>query len=161
MADILEGLLQAYKSDALAQRTASLTWLDGVYIIPSLEQLPSDWSAVLPCLLIYGNMEKSKPAYLPYQCADIKAYRVMLTILADGTNDPVMTFVGDAYLTGISQMASDLETLYRRKTFDLSDTVFLQSRDYIPRRIPPMDGWQNIIQAHLTFVHDYMDMRGL
>jgi hypothetical protein len=54
-------------------------------------------------------------------------------------------------------MAQDLEILYRRETFSLSDECHTIQIDYAQRIILPFLH-KGISQAHLTFQHDTLDM---
>ena len=159
MADILKSLLAAYEADIIAKKATTLSYLRGVYIIQSPELFSLDWPANLPCLLIYPQIVTVQAACLPSVYADRKFYQIILTVLIDGSADPELGFLGDAYRTGIATIAQDLETLYRRETFNLSDLAYLIQIDYQPRRIPPIAGGLVLNQVHLTFRHDYLDLR--
>ncbi len=161
MADILKSLLAAYQddiNDVQSQAGGGLTYIVKAYIVQAPEVLPMDWSADLPCILISPNSIPVEPDCLP-GLADRKTYDITLSILKEGYGDETLGLFGDTHETGLLTMAQDLETLYRREKFSLSAACYLTQINYTLRKIPPYLH-TGINQAHLTFRHEYLDMRG-
>lgn len=156
--DILRSLLTAYLQDIPTQQTAgNLTYLKSWYVIQNPELLPPDLSTETPCLLIWPGSTQLTLECLP-AVADEKLYTITLSVIREGYDDETLGMFGNAYTTGILEMAEDLESLYRRQTFNLSQFCRCARIDYLPRRVPPFLG-QGINQAHLTFEHRHMDVR--
>ncbi len=160
MADILKNLLEAYRTDindVESQAGGAITYIIKSYIVQAPEVLPMDWSADLPCILISPSSIPVHPDCLP-GVADKKTYEITLSILKEGYGDETLGLIGDAHETGLLTMAQDLETLYRREKFSLSAACYLVNIDYNLRKVPPYLH-TGINQAHLTFRHEYLDMR--
>jgi hypothetical protein len=154
--DILAALLNAYKADIITRKATSFPYLYGVYLIQSVEVLKYDWDANLPCALIYCAREQIKPACLPSKYADQRQAMITITLVQNGITDG---FSGDAYFKGIQPMAREFEVIYRRETFSISDTVYCSAIDFTSRRLPPIGGGRLYLnQAHLTFIHDYLEL---
>lgn len=156
--DILKDLLTAYLASIPTQRAAGkLLYLRSWYVIQSPESVPPDMSTETPCLLIWPGVVNAEIDCLP-ALSDEKTYNINLTVLREGYDDETLGMFGNSYTVGILDMAAELETIYRRETFGLSETVRCARIDYTQRRIPPFLG-KGINQAHLTFEHKHMDMR--
>jgi len=159
MSDPVKGLLEAYYDDIATRKAGGggLSYIHDHYIIQSPDVLPPDWSAELPLILIYV----SSPIQITPLCVpsleDRKIFDITLSILVESVGDPMVGFVGDDYYTGVLTMAQDLEILYRRETFDLSDMCHATQIDYSQRSNLPFSH-KGIAQAHLTFQHDAVDM---
>jgi hypothetical protein len=159
MADILKDLLQAYYDDVSIERKSggNLTSILSHYIIQQPILLPPDFSAELPCLLIY-------PGTIPVRLgclggySDLKQYEITLTLLKEGFGHESQGLFGDEYNVGLLAIMQDIETLYRRETFDLSLAARTTRIDYRLLRLEPFLH-RGIHQGHITFVHEYMDLR--
>jgi hypothetical protein len=159
MADILKSLLQAYYDDITTEKQAggSLDFIMSHYIIQSPENLPQDISTELPCVLIYPLQIPSEPMCVP-AIHDQKVYEIVLSIIKEGYGDETLGIMGDSYEEGVIDMAVKVETRYRRQTFGLSGYVYQSLIDYTMLRIPPFLE-SHINQAHITFHHEYEDLR--
>ena len=159
MADILKDLLEAYYDDLTTQIVPgqSLDFINSHFIVQAPELIPPDWSTQLPVCLISFGLIPITPMCVP-MVHDQKIYNITLTIVKEGWGDETLGIIGDSEETGIIDMMSALETRYRRETFDLSDIVHQSQIDYTQIGIPPFLSLATN-QGHITFYHDYIDMR--
>jgi hypothetical protein len=159
MADILKSLLTSYYNDIETQSQAggALDFVRSSYIIQNPELIPPDLSTTLPCVLISFGLVPIEPFCVP-MIHDKKIYNITISVIKQGYNKQTLDIIGDAYETGIIDMMSAIETRYRRQTFGLSDIVNQSQIDYTLLRIPPFLD-QTTAQGHITFMHDYIDMR--
>lgn len=159
MADILKELLEAYYNDIVSKSQAggALDFVRSCYIVQSPESIPPDMSTDLPCVLISFGLVPVTPFCVP-MVSDQKIYNITLSVLKEGYGEQTLGILGDTYEVGVVDMMSSVETLYRRETFNLSDIVYQSQIDYTMLTIPPFLQ-KHINQGHITFRHDYVDMR--
>lgn len=159
MSDPVKSLLEAYYNDITSKMVAgqALDYIHDHYIIQSPSLLPPDWSCELPLVLIYVSQPIPVEPHCVPSLMDRKFISITLSLLAESVGDPMVGFVGDSYYTGVLTMAQDIETLYRRETFSLSDECHTTQIDYSQNIALPFRHI-GIAQAHLTFQHDFMDM---
>jgi hypothetical protein len=159
MAEIFNDLLQAMDDDLEARiDDTTFTWLKSHEIIDPAEVIPDEFSLELPAILVYGAITSITPLCIGGD-AEEKTYQMTMTVLRESSISARYTFVGDAYDVGLHTMVEELETLYRRETFNLSDVCQMLPPDF-STRIPTELGDRTIVQAHVTFQHTYVDSRG-
>jgi len=158
MADILKDLVEAANDDLeLRMGDDTFTWLHAHEIINAAEPIPEDLSIPLPCVLVSGEILSLEPICIKSQ-QEVKVYQITLSILKESVGNASRALVGDAYETGLYTMSQEVEDVYRRETFNLSDYCVMLAPDY-SIRAPTEIGGQTVEQVHLPFQHTYYDGR--
>lgn len=154
MADKLRLLLKAYYDDLVIRQASDLSDFQSYFLTE--QPLPQDFSADLPCVLIWGQTVEQEPVCLGYP-SYTKEYDITLTVVAESYDDGYLGVIGDAYTPGVIDLANTLEDAYLSETFSLSQGCVMRPPMYSNRPLPPMDG---TCYATLTFKHYHKDMRG-
>ncbi len=154
MADKLKTLLQAYHDDILARQPTTLSTIASFYIVQS-PAVPPDFSADLPCVLIWPGSVPVSPLCLP-ATSDYKEYTVNLSLIVEGYQDETLGIMGDSYVSGLFDLVELLETYYRREKFSLTQACELTNIDYSNWGNGPFIGTHT---ATLSFRHQHSDMR--
>lgn len=154
MADKLRLLLKAYYDDLVVRQASDLSDFQSYFLTE--QPLPQDFSADLPCVLIWGQTVVQEPLCLANDSTR-KEYNITLTVVAESYDDGYLGVVGDAYTPGIIDLANTLEDAYVSETFSLTQGCVMKAPVYSDRPLPPMAG---TCYANLTFTHYHSDMRG-
>jgi hypothetical protein len=161
MADILDDLLTAYKTDIASLQATTFSWVR-MYAIPGETDL-TNWYGLLPLVLILPVSTILAPDSFEGSCrSDRKVYTILLSAILQaydqsyGTKSPNVPDMVQAI-----QRGQTLETRYNRNTLSLSQSCVLTNITYGPPPIPgfTVDGQGWVHAVNLTFEHDWIDRR--
>ncbi len=161
MSDILKDLLKAYYDRIDAEKQDTLSYIRHHAIVaPPLPDL-SLWYGELPVVLIQaGSVSLTPSCFEGAYRSNIKHYTIVLTGALEYFDDHAALVGNSIFNThGAVDLANDIETLFDRESFGLSQTCTLTSITYnqISLSQVPQDGWIHTVD--LVFDHLWMDRR--
>jgi hypothetical protein len=165
VSDITKSLLQAYYDKITTERLTTLNYLVHHEIVQPPLSVRSSWHTALPCVLIQiGNVTLTPACLEGVYKADTKHYQVILSGFVE-YYDENYGAMGKSSLNykGAIDIATDLETIFNRQTFSLSQACLLQNISYSKMSLPQFmgdgDPGNFVHSCELTFDHLWMDLR--
>lgn len=159
MADIEQDILDAYYTSLGTQQAGTLSWMH-FFAFPGEVDI-QDFEGLVPLVLVWAEGATLVDSCMcgPTLRQDTMKYRIKMAAIeavydtSYGTHSPN---VPDRRI--MSSRRNDLDVLYGRETFDLSDAATLEDYRY---GIPTFPGYQTngqtwIHAVELTIVHDYI-----
>ena len=165
MSDITKSLLQAYYDDIETEKSSTLSYLVHHEIVQQPLASFTSYHGNLPMILIEWGGNQMEPDSMEGSCrSDKKVYTINLYGLIEDydENYGVVGNTTTGY-TGTVDVGEDLETLYNRETFDLSQAAIMTQVVPVTLALPqlladqPGAYWFHGVQC--TIEHDWIDRR--
>lgn len=161
--DILGDLIQAYLTEIEnnAGTGETLEWAESWYGVRNPLLLPASFQANLPLILCYPTADiPVSPDCLPAY-KDRKIYTITLSIFSQqlAWDNPAHYWVnGSNYLSNIAEKVKNVELVFRRETFSLTQACKTIRMSYRDLRVPETYQGQVIEQGHISFEHIHQDL---
>jgi len=163
MSDITKALLQAYYDRISAERQTTLSYLVHHEIVQPPLSLQSSWHGNLPCVLIQiGSVTFTPACFSGDYKSDIKHYSMSLSGFVEYYNENYGAMGKTALYKGAIDLATGLEAIFNRETFDISQACLLQNISYSQLSLPQFAGagvGNFVHSCVLTFDHVWIDNR--
>lgn len=164
MSDITKLLLQAYYDRLTTARLTTLNYVMHHEIVQPPLSSPSSWHAALPCVFVQvGNVALTPACFEGTYKSDLKRYQIMLSGFVEYYDENYGAMGKTTLYKGAIDLATDLETIFNRETFSLSQACLLQNISYSKLSLPQFEGTTDtgsfVHSCELTFEHLWMDNR--